>query len=47
MRTRGWISSIAVLLSLLATGCTDTGAASDNDRHGGFYGGVSGGMSRP
>ena len=34
---------IALVLALLAQGCADDGAASDNGRRGGFYGGVSGG----
>jgi len=41
------IAVIWFLLSLLVAGCADTGAASDNDRRGVFYGGISGGGSRP
>jgi hypothetical protein len=47
MRTMPPIAVIWLLLSLLAAGCADTGGASDNDRRGVFYGGISGGGSRP
>ena len=39
---------IAVLLAVFAPGCTDSGGAGpDNNRHPVFYGGVSGGGTRP
>ena len=34
------------LLVLLAA-CAGAGNSADNDRHGAFYGGVSGGWTRP
>lgn len=43
MRKRLWLLLSGLLLSLAAGGCTDTGSAADNDRHGAFYGGVTGG----
>jgi hypothetical protein len=46
-RTMPLIAVLGLLLSLLVAGCADTGAASDNDRRGVFYGGISGGGSRP
>jgi hypothetical protein len=45
--TRPWLLVIGLLFLLLPTGCTDTGAAPDNDKRGVFYGGVSGGGTRP
>jgi hypothetical protein len=48
MTTRCWFAVIAVLFAVLAAGCTDSGGAgSDNDRQPVFYGGVSGGGTRP
>lgn len=47
MRTRFWLALIAVSLSLLAAGCADTGAGSDDDKRGSFYGGITGGGTRP
>ena len=47
MRTTSLITVLGLLLSLLVAGCADTGAASDNDRRGVFYGGISAGGSRP
>jgi hypothetical protein len=38
---------LALLVSLLMAGCADNGAASDNQRRGGFYGGISGGGTWP
>lgn len=38
---------IGLLLTLLATGCADSRAASDNDKRPVFYGGVSSGGSPP
>jgi hypothetical protein len=46
-RTMPPIAAIWLFLSLLLAGCADTGAASDNDKRGVFYGGISGGGSRP
>lgn len=47
MKPRCWFSVIGLMLSLLAAGCADPGAASDNDKRGVFYGGVSAGGTRP
>jgi hypothetical protein len=47
MRTMPRIAGIWLLLLLLVAGCADSGAASDNDSRGVFYGGISGGGSRP
>ena len=47
MRTRRGFVVIGLLLALLAAGCADTGATSDNDKRGVFYGGVSAGGARP
>jgi hypothetical protein len=47
MRTRRGFAVIGLLLALLTAGCADTGAASDNDKRGVFYGGVSAGGTRP
>ncbi len=47
MSTKSWLAVIGLFLSLLAGGCTDTGAGSDNDKRAVFYGGVTGGGSRP
>ncbi len=47
MKPRYWFSVIGLMLSLLAAGCADPGAASDNDKRGVFYGGVSAGGTRP
>ena len=42
------VAAIAVLLSLLVAGCADSGSSSsDQDKHGVFYGGVSGGRTWP
>jgi hypothetical protein len=38
---------IGLLLSLLAAGCADSGAASDDKRHPVFYGGTTGGGTWP
>ena len=38
---------IGLLISLLAAGCVDSDAASDKDRHGSFYGGISGAGTWP
>ena len=42
-----WLAIAGLLLSLLVAGCADTGASSDNDKRGGFYGGIIGGGTRP
>jgi hypothetical protein len=47
MKRKYWISAIALMLLLMAAGCTDPGATSDNDKRGVFYGGVSAGGTRP
>ena len=47
MRTRYWCAVIGLLLALVAAGCADSGTASDNDKRGVLYGGVSAGGTRP
>jgi hypothetical protein len=47
MKRKYWFSMIGLMLSLLAAGCADRDTASDNDKHGEFYGGVSAGGTRP
>jgi len=47
MKRRRWFSVMALMLSLLAAGCADSGATSDNDKRGVFYGSVSAGGTRP
>ena len=47
MKRRHWFSVIGLMLLLLTAGCADAGAASDNDKRGVFYGGVSAGGTRP
>ena len=47
MKRRHWFSVMALMLSLVAAGCADSGATSDNDKRGVFYGGVSAGGTRP
>jgi hypothetical protein len=42
-----WPLLLGLLVLLLAPACADNGSASDNDRRGGFYGGISGGGSWP
>ena len=39
--------TVALLACLILAGCADSAASSDDDRRGGFYGGVSGGVTRP
>jgi hypothetical protein len=46
-RSRSWLALIGLVLSLAIAGCADTGATSDNDKRGVFYGGVSGGHTWP
>jgi hypothetical protein len=47
MKRSCWFAVIGFVLVLSAAGCADTGATSDNDKHGAFYGGVSGGRTWP
>jgi hypothetical protein len=47
MNPAAWFIMIVLLLPLLVAGCADTGAASDNDKRGVFYGGISGGRTWP
>ena len=47
MRTKRGFAVMGLLLVLLTAGCADTGANSDNDKRGVFYGGVSAGGTRP
>jgi len=47
MGARFWFALIGMVLSLAMGGCADTSAASDNDKRGVFYGGVSGGHTWP
>lgn len=42
----GW-RVVGLIGLLLLTGCTAPGSGSDDDRRGSFYGGLSGGLSRP
>ena len=47
MRALCRLALIGLLISLLAAGCANSDAASDKDRHGSFYGGISGGGTWP
>jgi hypothetical protein len=47
MPTRFWLVLIALVLCLSTAGCADPGTASDNNKHGVFYGGASVGGTRP
>jgi hypothetical protein len=47
MRTRFWLALIGLLLSMLGAGCADSGTSSDNDKRAIFYGGITGGGTRP
>ncbi len=38
---------LALLFCLALAGCAGDGNSSDDHRHDGFYGGVSGGLTRP
>jgi hypothetical protein len=40
------LMALALLGCLLIAGCAQRDGASEEDRSGGFYGGVSGGLSR-
>jgi hypothetical protein len=42
-----WRVLTALGFVFLAVGCAGSGTASDNDEHGGFYGGISGGGTWP
>lgn len=47
MKRTAWLALIGVCLFLLA-GCVESGGAgADSDKHPVFYGGVSGGGTRP
>ena len=46
MGTR-WSVLLGLLASLLTAACADNGTASDNDKRGGFYGGISDGGTWP
>ena len=39
--------ALAFFLCLAVTGCAQRESSADDNRPGGFYGGVSGGMTRP
>jgi hypothetical protein len=43
---RSWLTLVVIVLvtCVLLAGCTRPAANSDQDRHAGFYGGVSGGV---
>ncbi len=45
MKLRSWLAVIGFLL--LLAGCAANSGTSDNDRNSGFYGGITGGGSRP
>jgi hypothetical protein len=47
MKFTRWPVLLGLLLALSAAGCADDRAASDGDKRGGFYGGVSAGGTRP
>lgn len=47
MPTRFWLALIGLFLTFSAAGCADRGTATDDDRRGVFYGGVTAGGSRP
>ena len=47
MRRKRGFAVVGLLLALLTAGCADTGSTSDNDKRGVFYGGVTGGGTRP
>jgi hypothetical protein len=39
--------ALALLACLIVAGCARRDGSADDNRSGGFYGGVSGGMTRP
>jgi hypothetical protein len=41
-----WPPLLGLLAMLLAAGCANKDIASDNDKRGGFYGGISAGGTR-
>ena len=47
MKRKCWFYVIGLMLSLTAVGCAGPDNASDNDKRGVFYGGVSAGGARP
>jgi hypothetical protein len=47
MKITRWPYLFGLLLALLTAGCAANGSVSDNDRRGGFYGGISGGGTWP
>ena len=49
MRRRKLLVKAALVLSVLVllAGCAQSGNGSDQNRHNGFYGGISGGLTRP
>jgi hypothetical protein len=47
MMTRFRVALIGLVLSTLVAGCADSGPSSDNDKRGGFYGGITSGGGRP
>lgn len=42
-----WPALIGLLFSMVAVACANNEPAADNDKRGGFYGGVTGGGVRP
>jgi hypothetical protein len=40
-------AALCLVLAALLAGCVSPDGGTDRDRPGGFYGGVSGGMTRP
>ena len=42
-----WSPLLGFLVTLLVSGCADKDIASDSDKRGGFYGGISAGGTRP
>jgi hypothetical protein len=43
---RYFLIALTLLACLTVFGCANSGDTSDDDRHGVFYGGVSGGVTR-
>jgi hypothetical protein len=39
--------ALAFFMCLAVAGCADRGRTAEEDRPGGFYGGIGGGMTRP
>ena len=42
-----WLVLTVLVFGFLVVGCAASDTASDNDKHGGFYGGISGGGTWP